>query len=176
MAKTERGAATAVLGEVGPLVHLDELGALDLLADFGPVYVPEAVWGEALARRPRALRPEAVRLQRVGLSHEPDGAFQALVRALSLGPGVPQAVRLGRQHAPCVVLADDAATRLAARTVGLRTYGTLGVVMRAARLGRRDPASVLGLLEQMPGLCSLRLRAGLLESAIEHFKIEHDLD
>ena len=60
--------------------------------------------------------------------------------------------------------------------MGLRTYGTLGVVMRAARLGRREPAAVLGLLQQMPGLCSLRLRAGLLESAIEHFKIEHDLD
>ena len=176
MAKTERGAATAVLGEVGPLIHLDELGALDLLADFGPVYVPEAVWAEMLARRPRALRPDGPRLQRVALSREPDGAFQALVKALSLGPGVPQAVALGRQHAPCLVLADDAATRLAARTVGLRTYGTLGVVMRAARLGRREPAAVLGLLVQMPGLCSLRLRPGLLESAIDHFKIDHDLD
>jgi predicted nucleic acid-binding protein len=178
MAKAEPAAAPAgaVLGEAAPLIHLDELGALDLMGAFSQVYVPEAVWAEVVARRAPALRREGVRLQRVAMSREPDEAFRVLVRALSLDTGVQQAFDLARQHAPAVLIADDAAARLAARTVGLRVYGTLGLLMRAARLRQRTPKAVLGLLERLPSRCSLRLRPGLLESAIEHFKIEHDLD
>jgi predicted nucleic acid-binding protein len=182
MAKTDTGQAPAaapvpaVLGEAAPLIHLDELDALDLLGDFVQVFVPEAVWAQVLARRAEALHRHGVRLQRVALSREPDDAFLVLVRALSLGAGVQQAIELGRQHAPAILLADDAAARLAARTIGLRVHGTLGVLMRAARLRQRTPEAVLALLERLPSLCSLRLRAGLLDSAIEHFKIEHDLD
>lgn len=178
MAKADPPAApvAAVLVETAPLIHLDELGALDLMGAFSQVYVPEVVWAEVVARRPAALRREGVRLQRVSMSREPDEAFLVLVRALSLGAGVQQAFELARERAPAILLADDAAARLAARTVGLRVYGTLGLLMRAARLEQRTPKAVLALLERLPSRCSLRLRPGLLESAIEHFKIEHDLD
>ena len=49
MAKTELGAATAVLGEVGPLIHLDELGALrhEVLAYAAVPLELEAAAGEA---------------------------------------------------------------------------------------------------------------------------------
>ena len=33
-----------VVCDAGPLIHLDEVGALDLLADFAEILVPEAVW------------------------------------------------------------------------------------------------------------------------------------
>ena len=33
-----------VVCDAGPLIHLDGVGALDLLADFTEVLVPEAVW------------------------------------------------------------------------------------------------------------------------------------
>jgi hypothetical protein len=32
--------------DAGPLMHLDELGALDLLHDFPSVLVPDAVWSD----------------------------------------------------------------------------------------------------------------------------------
>ena len=35
-----------VVCDAGPLIHLDELEALDLLADFAEVLVPDAVWRE----------------------------------------------------------------------------------------------------------------------------------
>ena len=33
-----------VVCDARPLIHLDEVGALDLLADFAEILVPEAVW------------------------------------------------------------------------------------------------------------------------------------
>ena len=41
-----------VVCDAGPLIHLDELGCLDLLSDFSEVLVPEAVWREVRQHRP----------------------------------------------------------------------------------------------------------------------------
>lgn len=35
-----------VIADAGPVIHLDELGCLSLLADFGRVIIPETVWME----------------------------------------------------------------------------------------------------------------------------------
>jgi hypothetical protein len=44
-----------VVCDAGPLIHLDELGSLDLLADFPDVLVPDAVWREVNLHRPGVL-------------------------------------------------------------------------------------------------------------------------
>lgn len=53
MAETDPG--TLVIADAGPLIHLDELGCLDLLRDFARVWVPDAVWQEVEAHRPGVL-------------------------------------------------------------------------------------------------------------------------
>ncbi len=47
-------AAEMVVADAGPLIHLDELNCLSLLADFHEVHVPETVWAEVLQHRPQA--------------------------------------------------------------------------------------------------------------------------
>ncbi len=177
MAATEPGGATvsAVLCEASPLIHLDEMGASDLLGDFKRVYVPEAVWAELVTARPAALRRPGLRLQRVALGEEPDAAYLALVQALSLGEGEHQAIQLARQHAPAFLLTDDAAARLAGEAFSLAVHGTLGLLVRAVRRQQRTPEAVLGLLQQLPRQCSLHMRPDLLASVIEQFQIAHDL-
>lgn len=46
-----------VVCDAGPLIHLDEVGALDLLEDFAEVLVPEAVWAEGGAAPARCSVP-----------------------------------------------------------------------------------------------------------------------
>lgn len=41
-----------VVCDAGPLIHLDEVACLDLLADFSTVLVPEVVWQEVTRHRP----------------------------------------------------------------------------------------------------------------------------
>ena len=41
--------APAVVADAGPLIHLDELSALDVLADYREIWVPDEV-GAAIAR------------------------------------------------------------------------------------------------------------------------------
>jgi hypothetical protein len=57
--------STPVVCDAGPLIHLDPLDCLDLLADLGRILVPETVWAEEVERhRPGALRHEGVLIDR----------------------------------------------------------------------------------------------------------------
>ena len=44
-----------VICDAGPVIHLDELGCIDLLSSFSRVLVPVAVWQEVQRHRIRAL-------------------------------------------------------------------------------------------------------------------------
>lgn len=61
-----------VVCDAGPLIHLDEVGCLDLLSDFQTLYVPRQVWIEVERHRPAALA-SSLALQKVPI--EISGAF-----------------------------------------------------------------------------------------------------
>jgi len=44
-----------VVADAGVLIHLDELGALEVLSGYAAVFVPDAVWAAVLHHRPQAL-------------------------------------------------------------------------------------------------------------------------
>ncbi|WP_044413547.1 hypothetical protein [Thiomicrospira microaerophila] len=56
MARTE----SLVVADAGPIIHLDELGALDVVSDFQQILVAEAVWQEVEHHRPQALQNKAI--------------------------------------------------------------------------------------------------------------------
>ncbi len=161
--------------DAGPIIHLDELSALDLLGEFAAVLVPEAVWLEVSRHRPEAFQREQASLQRVTVEQEEDPAFDALAQALSLGAGERQAIQLARQRSGAFLLTDDAAARLVAESLGLQVHGTLGILIRAARRNQRKPAEVLALLESLPDNSTLHLRADFLAKVIQQFKDAYGL-
>jgi predicted nucleic acid-binding protein len=65
-----------------------------------------------------------------------------------------------------LLLTDDTAARLAAKTLGITAHGTVGVIVRASRRGRRTPAQVIALLRSIPEVSTLHLRRSLLQSVI----------
>ena len=97
-------AAPVVVSDAGPLIHLDELDCIDLLADFAPVLVPEAVWREVHLHRPSALVHPGVDLVRVAPSSSPESApLKALARLLVLHAGELEALQIALDHGRCNV-------------------------------------------------------------------------
>lgn len=159
MGGTEQAAAVL---DTGPIVHLDELGCLDLLNDFSERLVAGAVVKEADRLRPgwRERFGAVVR-------HAPVDArmILPLAEAFGLDRGEVEAIALAlRQRAPCVLLCDDAAARLAAEQLGLRVHGTLGVLLRSLRLGVRTKEQVVAVLDSVPLRSSLFVRRSLLDA------------
>jgi predicted nucleic acid-binding protein len=157
-----------VVSDAGPLIHLDELGCLDLLADFSSVLVPEAVWREVHIHRPSALIHAGVNLIRVSLSSNPKAAsLEALARVLVLHTGELEALRVALEHRQCLLLTDDTAARLAAGTLGITARGTIGVVVRSIRRRRRTAEQVLEVLRSLPQKSTLHLKRSLLDAVIK---------
>jgi len=161
--KTESSGQTVVVADAGPLIHLDELGAIDVLADFTRVLVPVTVWDEVNRHRPDALRlPFLEKLDAPPPGHE----LHAIGRLYTLHHGEWQALALCAQFPGSRLLTDDTAARLAAKALNIAASGTIGILLRAMRCGRHDKTQTLALLKAIPAQSSLHIRASLLEQII----------
>jgi predicted nucleic acid-binding protein len=155
-----------VVCDAGPLIHLDELGCLALLCDFPLVLVPEDVWREVERHRPSALDQETVILQARPVSILATPAFEALARALALDRGEQAALSLSMGRPGSLFLTDDSAARLAARALGVRAQGTIGVLVRSIRRQQRTREQVVDMLRDLPALSTLHIRPSLLAEII----------
>jgi predicted nucleic acid-binding protein len=167
----ETDPAGLVICDAGPLIHLEELGCLDLLRDFALVQVPEAVWQEVGRHQPSALRHRKLRLQRVSPSHEATPELIELAQTFLLDAGEVEALQLMQQSPSAILLTDDAAARLVAERLQYDVRGTIGVVLRALRRSQRTKRQVLNLLRSLPRRSSLHIERRLLEAVIE--QVEH---
>src|SRR5438270_13560788 len=121
--------------DAGPLIHLDELDALDLLEGFRHIYVPLAVKDEVAVHRPK-LDYQQVKDLKVWtsvLEHSP--VVKGYAQTLELDSGEIAALNLLKQLQGQLLLCDDSAARLAAESMGLEVHGTLGIIIRAIRRG-----------------------------------------
>jgi predicted nucleic acid-binding protein len=174
MERTDASPAKTVILDAGPLIHLDELGSLPLLTDFQELIVPAAVWEEVERHRPSALHSNTLTF----IKQDPtriSTALQTLYDAFNLDAGERAALSLCEKHPQAILLTDDAAVRLAAKTSGIRAYGTLGILIRAIRRRQLPPADVVMVLEHVPSNSTLFIRKSMLQEIIENIKREYKL-
>jgi predicted nucleic acid-binding protein len=157
--------AAAVVCDAGPLIHLDELDSTDLLSDFREVLVPDAVWNEVVRHRPHALEARG-HLRQIAVTSEAPPVLRALSRSLVLGPGETEALQVALDRPGLVLLTDDAAARLAAEALRVRVHGSIGVLLRAVRRGRRTRDQAIGILEGLHDRSSLHVRQALIDEVI----------
>lgn len=116
----------------GPLILLHEIGRLPLLAAlFRSVVVPDAVWREAVADG--SVSADAMRALEVVRVERPLSQVQGLSRKLH--DGEREVLALAREIGADVVLIDEIDARRAARGLGLRVQGSLGLLVDAKRAG-----------------------------------------
>lgn len=169
MDRTEQ--ATNVVCDAGPLIHLDELQSIDLLSHFSRVIVPTAVWEEVERHRSSISSrvPPSFEHRAVEISRDP--RFRTLVLSLSLDAGEQAALSCRELQEGAVLLTDDSAARLAAKALGFRAHGTLGVLLRAMRRGQRTQSEVVALLRSIPSRSTLHLRHELLAQIIDEAQL-----
>ena len=161
------GSRPVVVADAGPLIHLDELGSLDVLADFSAVHVPRLVWQEVLRHRPK-LTPETVPGLRVEESVWPvSAAVTVLAEAVDLDAGELGALGLMQHLSADLFLCDDAAARLVAESLGYGVHGTIGLVIRAIRCRQRTKPQVLETLRSIPTRSTLFIKPSLLAEICE---------
>jgi len=156
-----------VVADAGPILHLDELGCLDVLNDFAEVLIPPAVWEEIARHRPAALKGSLV-LKKIPVTSEPDERLKNLGQRFALHRGEMQALQLAvERQAQLFLSAAAAAARVAAEELGCKLHGTIGLILRSVRCGRRTLANAISLLEAIPTRSTLHLKPSLLAQVIQ---------
>jgi predicted nucleic acid-binding protein len=154
-----------VVADAGPIIHLDELGCLDILSDFEQVSVPEAVWREISHHRPHALAAFPALFVRVS-PRTLSPLVTALTPLYSLHHGEQEALHVSMESRDTLLLTDDTAARLAAKALSIAAHGTLGLLVRAIRQKTRSRGEVLALLRAIPTQTTLHIRPSLLAEMI----------
>jgi predicted nucleic acid-binding protein len=90
-----------------------------------------------------------------------------LARSLGLHQGELAALAFMYQHPNAIFLTDDAAARLAAKSMGLRVHGTIAVLLRSLRTGKRTRDELLRILNVLPERSTLHIRRSLLNEVID---------
>ena len=159
MAATE----IVVVLDAGPLIHLDQLGRLNLLNDFKELLVPRIVLDEALKHRPRLRLLELSNLEIISELPPLPADWQKLADELALHAGERAGLGVLKARGRQFLLSDDAAARAVALAVGFKTHGTIGLILRSRRCGKISAAEMLQLLRELPTRTTLHLRKELLD-------------
>jgi predicted nucleic acid-binding protein len=162
----------SVVCDTGPVIHLDEMNSLDLLAEFPEVVLVPAVASEVARLRPSALSGRGIRFTVLRDDIVADEALRATCRSFSLDAAETEALALIGQMPDSLFLTDDAAARLVAEQMGFRVHGTIGVLIRSIRRGQRNREEVLATLERIPVESSLHIKPVLLEEIIDNVRKE----
>lgn len=153
-----------IVADTGPVLHLVEVEALDLLQLAGEVCIPPAVDAELAQHLPDwpIQRPDWLIVASVEAPHREQA--ESWRQAGLLHAGEAEAIGLARQRGADWLLTDDAAARLFAGALGLEVHGSLGVILWAAAAGHLDQTEAEAVLERLAH-SSLWVSPAVLEDA-----------
>ena len=158
--------------DAGPLIHLDELGALNLLAGYREVLLPEIVEQEARKHRPEIQIDSIPGLVRVSSSPSAAESMFELAAEFGLHAGELAAIAVLKEHHGDCLLSDDAAARAMAEAIGFQVRGTVGLILRGWRREQISKAAARDLLKALTVKSTLHLRPGFLANVLE--QINHE--
>ena len=168
MAATE---IVAVL-DAGPLIHLDQLGRLNLLADFKELLVPQVVLDEALVHRPGMKLGGLSNLEIITESPPLPADLLKLADQLALHAGERAALAVLQARGGQFLLSDDAAARMVAQAVGFQAHGTIGLILRSHRRGQISKTVMLQLLRELPTRTTLHIQKDFLANIVSKAEAE----
>ena len=164
--------ASKIVCDSGPIIHLDELNCLHLLADFQEVLIPVAVQKEIKRYRPLSLSKLNVPFVFSAGNIPENAKLITLCRVFSLDVGEIEALSVLEKNPQALFLTDDASARMVAEQMGFSVHGTMGVLVRSIRRGQMEAKEVLDVLKEIPSKTTLHIKRSLLDEIV--IKIEKE--
>jgi predicted nucleic acid-binding protein len=167
-------AVADVVCDTGPIIHLDELGCLDLLADFREILLPVSVVEEIEKHRPVALA-STLPFRVLRGRHPADERLLIMCRIFALDIGEIDALTMMESQPDAIFLSDDASARMVAERMGFRVHGTIGIIIRSIRRKQKSPEEVLSILSRIPSGSTLFIKPVLLKEVALRIKKEFNI-
>lgn len=160
------GSAVEAVADTGPLIHLYEIDAVELLNVFSAVHIPARVGEEVRANIQTDWREE----NGISKFHDVDQneltAFVQQNQLEQLHAGERAALFLCRALSVTTLLTDDLAVRYRAKSLGLTPVGSLGIVVRAYHLDAISREAAVSKIQALQDISSLFVTPAIVALAI----------
>ncbi len=155
-----------VVCDTGPILHLREIGLLDLLEKAGRIIIPKVVDIElsAIDVSWKDQRPSWISVE--GLTPKEASNISALYISGLLDLGEAEAIMLAQHLKADWLLTDDTSARTFANVIGLEVHGSLGVVLWAAAVGHLQHDEAKAAIERL-AQSSLWISQSILDKAFK---------
>ncbi|WP_254533434.1 nucleic acid-binding protein [Natrinema gelatinilyticum] len=144
------------VADTGPLIHLDEIGALGLLSVVDRLLIPQTVYEELEA----GTVPSAL----TSIEYENVEAEMAEF-AVDLDPGETAALAVASEHS-AVPLTDDLAARDAAEDLDVEVHGSIGVIVLGYTREELTKSKAIELMRALQTETSLFVTEAVVERGI----------
>lgn len=167
-----------VICNAGPLMALGKLNRLDLLsALYSQVTMPDSVYAEVVTRGLTRGEPDARIVRQFWQQQKwpvvpvSDGLLRTYSSSVILGQGERAVLALALANAHSLALLDDEIARSEARRLGLRAYGTLGVLVEAYRREQLSFAQFELLLLEIAARPDIWISARLCQEVLAQLSV-----
>jgi predicted nucleic acid-binding protein len=157
-----------VVADTGPVLHLHQAGALDLLPALGEVQITPTVIAELRRHAPGLWRDEFPSwLRRVTPSDDAKAQAANWLAAGLLDGGEAESLAYAKEAAAELFLTDDAAARLMAESIGVPARGSLGIVLYCAAIGQLSREEAENHLHRLIARTTLWVSVKVRQTAAE---------
>ncbi len=141
----------------GPIMHLNEIGALKTFRIFKQVYIPPEVEKETVHIK----KPSVIQIGELSAAAKDLAKLLIIENAVDMGEA--QAIALAASRGIRIFLTDDLAARDAAKQQNLEPHGTLGILLRAFREGIITKSAAISSVELLHTSSTLFLTKDLVK-------------
>ncbi len=156
-------ARTKAASDAGPIIHLNEIGCLDVLKLFDvviPLEVESEVQNIEIVFQ--------VKTQRLTKKEKNRAAM--LIRKYGIDLGESAAIALAEHSGIKLFFTDDLDARLVAKQFNLEPHGSVGILLRAFREGLLTRKNVEKKIEELEAASSLFITHDLVRKAIREIE------
>ncbi len=144
-----------IISNSGPLIHLSKVGELKLLKElFGEVMIPHEVKFEVVDRGKEEGMADAFLIESevengwILIDHSNNEKVKKIAESAGIDIGEAATIMLARKK-KCLVLIDDLAARRFAAGLGFEVVGSIGVLIRAAKVQILSKNEALDTLDKL---------------------------
>jgi len=152
---------TNCISNTGPVLHLHAIDSVFLLKLFDSVRIPPEVEKELQKHGV----PEYDFIKTTELAPSSKDLTEALCLRFGLDLGESQALTLAKQESGSIFFTDDLDAREAAKIIGTRVHGTIGIILRNFREGELDKKDAIAKLYALRST-DMFLTSALVEEAV----------
>lgn len=144
------------VADTGPLIHLDEIGALELLSVVDKLLIPQTVYEELnVGTVPPVLNTMEYEIV------DPDGTEPDV----DLDPGETAALAVASNRT-AVLLTDDLEARDTAEVLDIEVHGSIGVIVLAYTRGKLTKLKAIEVMRALQTETSLFITDAVVERGI----------